>query len=255
MIKLVTFNLRYPAANDGKNYFPFRLPLILKAMRKEQPDVMGVQECKPEMHQALSAMLPEYASVGVCRGATLDDEGTHIFYRKDRFEACAFETFWLSPTPTVPGSRYPNQSMNPRVCTWAKLWDKKQLRFFYFVNTHLDDLSPSARQTGLSQILNKIKELKAQQDIPLFLTGDFNVVKEKEPDTYALLQAAGLNDLTLGMSGTSHGYMAYEPVKIDYILSDLPASCFSAPYQLHECVNGVYLSDHNPVIVEWNEEA
>lgn len=251
-IQLVSFNLRTLARQDGENYFPFRMPLIVEKIQAERPDVIGVQECMPAMHDALAAMLPEYGFAGVGRGKQLDDEGNYVLYRKERFILCATDTFWLSPTPHLPGSRYPIQSDNPRICTWAKLWCKANQRFFFFLNTHLDHISPAARQAGLHQVLTLAQELKARQDIPLFVTGDFNFEPDQEPETYAMIAAARLQDLTTNLSPTFHGFMKAQPQKIDYILSDLPPSRFAPAVQWHECRDGVYLSDHDPIAVEWH---
>ena len=77
-IQLVTFNLRTQARQDGENNFPFRLPLITEKIQAEKSDVIGVQECRPRMRDALAAMLPEYVFVGVGRGRLLDDEGNYV---------------------------------------------------------------------------------------------------------------------------------------------------------------------------------
>ena len=67
-----------------------------------------------------------------------------------------------------------------------------------------------------------------------------------------MIAAAGLQDLTANLPSTFHGFTDTQLQKIDYILSDLPLSRFSPAVCWHECRDGVYLSDHDPVAVEWH---
>ncbi len=73
------------------------------------------------------------------RVTTIDKNGTrNVYYREgkyllrsDHFEERIKDTtehqFWLSETPTVPGTIYPGQSDNPRCCTDAVLFEDPKL--------------------------------------------------------------------------------------------------------------------------------
>lgn len=249
MIRLVTFNLRCPAAGDGDNYFPYRLPGILDTLAAQSPDVIGFQEMTDSIFEAMPPMTPAYAYAGTGRNADLTGEGCRVAYRKDRLTLCATDTFWLSPTPLVPGSRYENQSSCPRVCTWVKLWDKAGGGFFYFVNTHLDHESEEARVLGLRLVLDTAEALKRRHDIPLFISGDFNCLPGDRP--CRLIAEYGLHDLTAGISGTYHGYSEREDEKIDYLLTDQPRERF-AVRKWHKSRFNTYLSDHDVVAADWD---
>ena len=244
MITIASFNIRYPNPDDGENFFPHRLPHILEKIQKEQPDIIGFQELMPAPFEALQKGLPGYSFVGDCRDAERKDESNRIAFRSDRFEAEKWGQFWLSPTPDVPGSRYEQQSICPRICTWVFLKETVTGKELLAVNTHLDHEQEYARMKGLEQIFRTIPEIRGKKDVPVLITGDFNLTPAEAP--YALIEKAGYQDLTAGMAPTYHGFEKDEPVKIDYILCDRPVSFTQDRW--HQCINGVYLSDHDPVL-------
>ncbi len=248
MIRLATFNLRCPAASDGENYFPYRLPGILDTLSINKPGIVGFQEMTDASFEAMASMLSDYEFFGHGRNADLTGESCRVAYRKDGFTLCAGDTFWLSPSPRVPASRFEHQSHCPRVCTWVKLFDKESGQFFYFINTHLDHEEEEARVKGLKILLDTAKKLKQAHDIPLFVTGDFNC--QPTESTYSLIAKYGLHDLTDGIKSTFHGYGRCENNKIDYILTDQPRERFTVS-TWHESPLGKYLSDHDAVVADW----
>ena len=167
-IQAVTFNIRYDCGRDGCNNFSFRKGHILQTIRDRQPDVIGFQEVLPHVMTWLQDHLEQYHVVGCGRGAHYDDEHMAIAYRKDRFDLFALDTFWLSPAPFVPGSRYENQSDNPRICTCATLKDRNFPQPFRVYVTHLDDQGVSARCQGISQVLARMKEDRERLSMPVF---------------------------------------------------------------------------------------
>lgn len=106
-MKLVTFNIRCDFGQDGANNFIYRRPLILEKIQQEKPDIIGFQEVLPHVAAWLKENLTEYYIVGCGREKDLTGEAMIIAYRKERFQIVSLETFWLSPTPYAPGSRYP----------------------------------------------------------------------------------------------------------------------------------------------------
>ena len=115
MIKLVTFNIRCDYDQDGANSFRFRKPVILKKLAEEKPDVICFQEVLPHVAAWLKENLTEYTVIGCGRSETLEDEQMTVAFRTKRLNLINMETFWLSPTPYVPASRYEEQSICPRV--------------------------------------------------------------------------------------------------------------------------------------------
>ena len=178
MIKLVTFNIRCDYDQDGANSFRFRKPVILKKLAEEKPDVICFQEVLPHVAAWLKENLTEYTVVGCGRSETLEDEQMTVAFRTDRLNLINMETFWLSPTPYVPASRYEEQSICPRVCTEVVLEDLQEKKVFRLCDIHLDHLGVQARTLGLSQILKKMDDAVLFAGAPVILAGDFNA----EPD-------------------------------------------------------------------------
>jgi len=246
-MKLLSFNIRFPNKADGDNYLPNRIPFIVRKLRTERPDVIGFQEIEELGTELLSNALPEYCFFGEGRNQDWSGEGSKIAILKDSMQLLAFDQIWLSSTPRIPASRFPDQSPCPRVALWAKLRHRVSGKSFYVVNTHLDHVGKEARFLGLQTIFALVSYLKEQEKLPVFVTGDFNFTPDEDP--YRLIAQNQFSDLTERLKDTFHGFGKSETCKIDYILTDT-----SGEYtvkQWHECTNGIYLSDHDPVCLEW----
>ena len=248
-MKFVTFNLRCDHQQDGENCFVYRQPLILRALKRERPDVICFQEVLPHMAAWLKENLPAYYVIGCGRGEKLDGEQMTVAFRKDAYSLLEMRTFWLSETPLVPGSRYPDQSSCPRTCTEAVLLEEASGQVFRVFNTHLDHKGTQAREKGLKQVLRRADSAELFPGAPMILAGDFNA----EPDSAEmrpLYETPGLFDATRSIGVTYHGYgKADDPGQIDYIVLRGAAACARVE-KWTEQENGVYLSDHYPVCAE-----
>ena len=240
-LKICTFNLRVVSENDGENIFFNREGRIIEAVRDHSPDIIGFQEANDYMFDFLRDSLTDYTLIGCGRNADLRGERVPIAFKKSVFEMLRSECFWLSPTPNVPGSRYEDQSNCPRITTAALLKHRDSEQYFWFINTHLDHKSSSARLLGATHLVNYISEL----GLPFVLTGDLNA----SPDSpeIALLKEH-FTDATENIGGTFHGFGRIEEGtmrQIDYIFTALEAK---SSYVLRDVpVNGIYISDHRPV--------
>ena len=254
MFKFVTFNLRCDRQQDGENCFVYRQPLILKVLGEEQPDILCFQEVLPHMAVWLKQHLPDYCVIGCGRGPKLDGEQISVAFRRDRYSLIEMRTVWLSETPYVPGSRYPDQSSCPRTFTDALLMETETGRVLRVINTHLDHVGVQARELGLHQILRYLESVQLLPDAPVILAGDFNAA----PDSAEMAVIRGRTDfrnVTEGIGVTFHGYMrANPPEMIDYIFTRGPMKCPCVRKWEHT-ENGVFLSDHYPVCaeLEWDE--
>lgn len=252
-MKFVTFNLRCDRPQDGENSFVYRQPLILRAINREKPDVICFQEVEPHMAAWLKRNLADYYIIGCGRSAKLDSEQMTVAFRKEKFQLLEMRTFWLSETPTVPGSRYPDSSC-PRTCTEAVLLEEATGQVFRVLNTHLDHRGKEARERGLQQILRHAEQAEVFPGVPFILAGDFNAEPGSE-EMEILKTYPGLTDVTREIGVTYHGYgKADPPEQIDYIVLQGSMRCESVR-KWTEQENGVYLSDHYPVCAEiaWQE--
>lgn len=259
-LKTVTFNLRMNTMKDGINYFFNRSPFILKKIRDEKPDIIGFQEATRDIHRWLNANLSEYTIVGMGRNADFGGEANPVAFRKDRFDLFGLSQFWLSETPEIPGSRYEHQSHCPRILLSVKLRDTVTGQMLYIYNTHLDHIDAEARLLGIRQVLEAIKADYTKSPASLFLMGDMNAT----PDEVSMQKVVGydiinLLDATKSVVTTYHGYRGGSSLdpqagnKIDYIFTNIPERVLTA-YAWEDVTGGIYLSDHYPVVCEFNLE-
>lgn len=247
-IKVMTFNVRVAVNGDGINYFDNRLPRITELINSECPDVIGFQEANNHMRRCLRRALPDYILVGCGRDADYRGESTAVAFRKDIFEMVNMESFWLSATPSIPGSRYgEDQSQYPRITTAVLLQRKGAEKPFWFINTHLDHQGSVARLLGSIQIMQYISE----KDHPCIITGDLNALPDsREIKVFSENEDLGIIDCTSQIKGTFHGFRELDEegmAKIDYIFTNLPADPSESKLCPDEPVDGVFLSDHRPV--------
>lgn len=257
-MRVVTFNIRCDYNQDEENSFQFRKPLILKKLQQEKPDIIGFQEVLPHVAEWLKDNLSEYYILGCGRDAKLENEQMCVAFRKDRFQLISMDTFWMSETPEVPGSRYEIQSFCPRTCTTLFLQDLKSNRFYYVINTHLDHEASEARVLGMQQILKHMKAVEEAKQragygkVEMILMGDFNAYPDAK-EIRMMSEEGRLSDLTSDINGTFHDYGRMQPAeKIDYIVVTDGVTC-SECTMWTECEAGVYLSDHYPVCVDIDE--
>lgn len=249
-MKLVTFNIRLDCGSDGKNNFEFRKPIIQKKLETEQPDLLCFQEVLPHVALWLKEILPEFSIVGCGREQDLTGEQTMVAVRSSKFQIFSMQTFWLSETPLVSGSRYPNQSSCPRTATELVLQELETGELYHLINTHLDHESSEARVCGMQQILKRFEETGSklkqvgQRAAHQILTGDFNAL----PDAPEIsMMKEQLKDVTEGIELTFHDFGREKTCqKIDYIAVSKNIICDSLECW-KDCENGVYLSDHYPV--------
>ena len=250
-MKFVTFNIRLDNHQDGIYNFDCRKEPILRKLRDEKPDILCFQEVLPHVLTWLRENLPEYYVVGCGRGPEFDDEASAIACRKDTVELMGFETFWLSPTPHLPGSRYAAQSPCPRICSVATLRPLGRTWPMRVYNTHLDHEGARARLLGLTRILKKMEADRTQLPMPALLAGDFNACPGS-PELAPLDQfpVLSLRDVTASIPVTYHGYGREQVAcKIDYIFATPDFTAKNVCCWIDR-PQGIYLSDHYPVCVE-----
>ncbi|KXH82774.1 endonuclease/exonuclease/phosphatase family protein [Chryseobacterium kwangjuense] len=252
-IKVMSFNIRLNVASDKENAWPERKQDALDLLSYYHPDYFGVQEALPEQMKDIKAGLKNYDYVGVGRDDGKEKgEFSAIFYDTNRLQVIKSGTFWLSETPEVP-SRGWDAALN-RICTYAFFRDKKSKKEFLAMNLHFDHIGNVARVKSSELILKKIKEMNPK-NLPLTLTGDFNLTEDSEP---IKILSQNLNDSfyhsetkPYGPKGTFTGFNVSEIPKdrIDYIF----VKGFKIKSQRHindRRENLLYPSDHFPVLAE-----
>ena len=244
-MKIVTFNIRCDYGQDGDNNFCFRKALVLEKIGQERPDIICFQEVLPHVAAWLKEELAEYYVIGCGRSETLEDEQAAIAYRRDSMNLIQMETYWMSETPYVPASRYPDQSICPRVSTEALFEEFATKKVFRVVNTHLDHEGKGAREQGLRQIMEKLERASLFAQAPAIVTGDMNAEPDS-PEMAVMEEYPAFVNATEGIGITYHGYLRTEsPCSIDYIFTKGFACTQVEKWE--DKKDGVFLSDHYPV--------
>lgn len=249
-ITVMTYNIRYDTASDGVNQWSNRKDRVAALIRRNRPDLVGLQEALRTQLDDLVARLPDYDVYGVGRddGKT-KGEYSAILVRRTRFEVRASETFWLSETPAVAGSKGWD-ALLPRIATWARLSDRTTGKEFLFLNTHFDHRGVQARIQSASAIKTHLTAVHAATPLPMIMTGDLNV--EPTSEAFAALTAGGLlrDARPPGYSQpTSLGFEASSPRVsiIDYILHS--AGFTPSGFKVITDHDGRFFpSDHLPVL-------
>jgi len=249
LLRVMTFNVRYGSAPDKENSWPLRREMVLSLVGDSACDVIGLQEALQFQIDELTTAFPCYSSLGVGREADGGGEYSAILYDGSRFDVRQASTFWLSETPERSGSRSWGNEL-PRICTWARLFDRKNKQTFYVFNTHWDHQSQKSREHSGLLISDRIANLK-NQDAPVILLGDFNVGHRNPAWTH--LMNAGLRDSFRDLSadatgiGTFHAFQgSIQGEKIDAILVSSHWQVEAAGINRTNAA-GRYPSDHFPV--------
>lgn len=263
-LRVMSFNIRYGSANDGENHWKNRRQMVFGLLRNHRSDVVGLQEALRFQIDEIRQALPVYGEIGVARedGKT-EGEYSAILYRLERFKVGESGTFWFSETPEVPGSSHWGNAC-VRICTWAKLIERKSGRAFYVFNLHLDHVSQPSREKSAVLLAQRIHTRKHAD--PFVVTGDFNTGESNPVITYLTGKTAlGSQNKRESISPvlmvdtfrvlhpnvkdvrTGHAFRgSRQGNKIDYVLVPPDAKVLEAQI-LYDNVDGRYPSDHFPV--------
>lgn len=254
-LKVASYNVRTNTSRDlPDNGWNKRAARCVELLKAEKFDIFGTQEAQQCHIKTITSI--GYKVIGRPRDNTKNSEYSTIFYDPEVLELQKTETFWLSETPNVPGSRS-WRSACTRICTVGFFTHKASGKKFVFVNTHLDHKSQLARENGVKLIIDYLKKLAP--DCPCILTGDFNARPDNKiykTVTDFMADARNVAEKVLpGPRQTFHGYQA-DPAKrkmtvpIDYIFVNKNAVKVKSFKAVDDFKNGFASSDHFPVVAE-----
>ena len=258
-VDVMSFNIRNANGDKGtSNNWDNRKKQLCDIIRRYSPDVIGLQEAFRSQIDDIRENLPEYGEIGSGRDGGKKGEYSAILYRLKRFKVENSDTFWLSDTPEKPSKSKKWRNACIRICTWARLIEKKSGHAFYMFNTHLDHQSQLSREKSVKLIISRIQKRKHTD--PFVLTGDFNMgesnpaikylegtgnIKKRSPitlvDTFRVLYPDKKN---VGTFNSFKGLTDGE--KIDYIFVE-PNTHSLASSIIRTQNEGRYPSDHYPV--------
>ncbi len=257
--KVLTCNIRVALPEDNALGFGWqkRKKLCIDVIRKQQPDIICMQEVLREQNEDLKLAFSNYFSFGF-DGPEMDKfkEGYHgiaknpIFFSLKRYELIAASLYWLSETPLIAGSASWDTA-RARNASWVRLRDKKTGKELRVVNLHLDHKSQPAREKQVEIVLADADQYLA--DLPQIFTGDFNVSSANE--VYKMVIAKGWSDTfkvnpSNVESATTHEFLGdkdpkkNERKKIDFIFTKGGNFKVLGSSIIKDNDNGFYPSDH-----------
>ena len=248
-IKMMSYNLRCISPTDwGKKAWFYRADLIVDDIQAEAPGIIGFQEATKWHYSYLTETLTEYDSVITYRDEAFNSEGCPIFYNKSLYTLVDKGSFWLSETPDVMSKSWGAQFN--RVCSYVILNDKESGKDFVVFNTHLSHVSDEARINGIKVVLDKIAQFGS---LPSVIMGDFNALEGSE--TYKSVTENFLDaKYQTENTSDSHTYQNWgneeKFQRIDYFMiskTGIKVRRYNVLSAIHD---GVYSSDHCPIILE-----
>lgn len=187
-LTVASFNIRLKTTSDVGNLWDDRKHAVTNLIQFHEFDIFGIQEGFYEQVQDMKNQLPGFEYIGVGRDdGAQKGEHSAVFFNKQRFKLIKDGTFWLSDTDTEKPNKGWDAAL-PRICTWGVFEDNQNNKQFIFMNTHFDHIGVEARRESAKLILEKAKELAG--DLPIILTGDFNVDETNE--AYFTLAKSGI---------------------------------------------------------------
>ncbi len=254
LLGAMTYNIRLDLASDGPNAWPERREMVRDLIRHEAPAILGLQEVLLHQKSYLEAALPDYSFIGVGRdNGEAAGEFSPLAWRSNLFELVDSGTFWLSPTPEIPGKGW--DAAYPRIATWAILKRRGGAGKLRILNTHFDHVGAIA-QANAARLVLKWVDSGAGAGLPTIVMGDLN--SEATSEAYAILASVLLMDSRnvsiappYGPPGTFTGFDISQnaPLPIDHVFvsPDIEVQEYAVVTQQWE---GRLPSDHYPVLVQ-----
>jgi endonuclease/exonuclease/phosphatase family metal-dependent hydrolase len=246
----MTYNVKNP---DPAHAWPSRLPLLLDVIRRNAPDVLGVQEAFAHQLDDLVAGLDGYVVSGQGREGGDAGEWSALLHRDDVLERVGGEEFWLSDTPDVPVSNTWG-SLFPRMVTVGRFRVRATGEPLTVAVTHFDH----EENAHGDEVRRRSAELLASRlegaEGAVVVLGDFNEGAGTGPATTPFVDAGFRDAWALGgdQSDTTSTFNDWEPpvdegVRIDWVLVRGPIAVDGASID-HDGPETWAASDHFPVV-------
>lgn len=250
LVRVMSYNIRYDNPDDVPDWNQ-RRPHMLDQILFLNPDILGLQEALPHMVAQMAERLGAYAHYGKGRDDGERGESTTIFFRRDRFDLVASQTYWCSATPDVPSIG--EDAALPRTFTRLVLKERQSGLLWDVRNAHLDHVGKRARETCARQI----KALPAYPQARLVVMGDFNsgtdspayqvLTAETAPH---LRDARRVSPVLFGPEGTFNDFdIRLSGQAIDHIFVG-PGLSVDRFATLAESIQGQVISDHFPLVAD-----
>jgi endonuclease/exonuclease/phosphatase family metal-dependent hydrolase len=265
-IRLITYNIRYDAANPQPPEAPWstRGPLLTSQLQNEtanQPNsLLCFQEAlNNQVEDVHSGLGDDWEFYGLGRDGGTKGEYSPIFYRSSVWELVKGSTYWLSSTPHRAGSKGWDADA-PRIVTVAQFKHTETKVPFTYMCTHFDHRGQVAREKSADFIVKKARCVAKRTGGKVFLGGDLNITPENQ--AYKTL-ASKLGDVKdkvptskhYGNEGTFTGFResSWSGRELDHIFvqNDTGIEWDSFGILNNTGPDGTRISDHRPVAVDF----
>lgn len=243
-LKIATFNIRNSENENKKD----KANILVDIIKKENIDILGMQELTKDYEQTLKKSLADYKYYGKYRF------GNNIFskfkYNENNIiitnkRVIFNKTIWL---PFIAHNfkdfkeSILKKSITPRIATMIIISDK-ELGKVRVINTHLDYKIPSVKKRQLQKLKKLI--FKYEKKYPVILTGDFNMESSNE-DFKKFIEELEKNKIKkVKITENTYGKINGKGNIIDHIF--IPESWYVLKSGVIDTKN---LSDHHPVYVK-----
>ena len=246
-LRLMTFNIRYGTADDGDHAWPHRRGLVAEIIRREDADVLAIQEALAFQLEELAPVLAGYRKLGQHRDGGTAGEFSGLYVRGDRVRLVDWGEFWLSPTPDVVASPGWDAAL-PRMAVWADVVPEGTDTVVRIYGTHFDHRGDVARVESARLIVEHATEAGR----PTVVMGDLNVPEGSEAvRTFAEFgyRSAVATLHPQETRGTFNGFTDPDggSRRIDHVLVG-PGLRPTGAAILDDRVDGLFPSDHFPVV-------
>ena len=258
----MTYNIRFDFKSDASNRWKQRANAVAEQIRQSGAQVVCLQEDKIDQIKDLQKQLPEFTFVGRGRNATGFGERTSILFLNEQMQLKEQGDFWLSDSPSTPGSNTWGDQY-PRKVTWVVLQGKKGGPSVLVLNVHLPSGKKSMlRERGVqlihSWLLEKLKRNQGASKVQaVVIAGDFNAAPDSDSHklltdsrTLPLLDVWEVIEPDDPYPGTYGGWEGLQTKKrIDWLLVAGKVRVLGCD-KLESPVMGRFPSDHYPVIAD-----
>ena len=255
-VTLATFNIRVSTKKDSINHWNYRKNNLVNFLLEENLDIVCFQEVSLSQFYFLKEQLKDYDYIGDEVKTVKGEEYVPVFFKKEAYKCKASGTFWLSETPEKSGS-VGWDSANPRRATWILLEERASGKCIYILNTHLDHKGQRAKLEGMATIKSVTNGWSPKY--PVVICGDMNCSSASQPYYIALNQEYLMYDayqIAKKREGVTYSYHSFgkrlqeKRIIIDFIFVTPQVIVNRITIPKENPVNGTYLSDHNPVIID-----
>lgn len=253
-VKVMSFNIRTMNASRDTGCYNWesRKEACIKAVEKQNPDIIGFQETATTQKEYLIKELSGYVMVdGHSKPGTMETVDSYnsipIFFKAKEYELLDYGYFRLSDNQLSDKPAW--DAAEVRNVTWVKLRYSKSDNVLFYFNTHFDHRGAQARTESANLVCKKINEIAGDEAV-VILGGDFNMAPDDPSMTPLkdyMTEASSTVKKTEGfVTYTGYGRKGINQQWLDHLF------CRNAEPKSFSIINGKnfgieYISDHYPV--------